>query len=140
MIHMQKCVSDVIKNLNVKVFNLTSRTNGTRHIKWQETCKCKYRLDASASNNKQRWNGDKCWCKCKELIDKGLCDRRYIWKPSNCECEWDKSCDVGEYLDNKNCNFIADKFLREIFSCTRTGAFFTYLELQTSIFSPWISP
>ena len=25
------CVSDVVKNLNVKVFNLMSRTNETRH-------------------------------------------------------------------------------------------------------------
>ena len=33
MIHMQKCVADVIKNLSVKVFNLISRTNETRHIK-----------------------------------------------------------------------------------------------------------
>ena len=28
------CVSDVFKNVNVKVFNLMSRTNETRHIKW----------------------------------------------------------------------------------------------------------
>ena len=27
------CVSDAIKNINVKVFNLMSRTNETRHIK-----------------------------------------------------------------------------------------------------------
>ena len=27
------CVPDEIKNINVKVFNLMSRTNGTRHIK-----------------------------------------------------------------------------------------------------------
>ena len=27
------CVPDVVKNLNVKVFNLMSRTNETRHIK-----------------------------------------------------------------------------------------------------------
>ena len=33
------CVPDVIKDLNVKVFNLMSRTNETRHIKWHETCK-----------------------------------------------------------------------------------------------------
>ena len=31
------CVPDVIKNLNVKVFNLMSRTNEIRHIKWHET-------------------------------------------------------------------------------------------------------
>ena len=38
------CVSDIVKNLNVKVYNLMSRTNETRHIKWHETCKCKCRL------------------------------------------------------------------------------------------------
>ena len=48
------CVPGVIKNINVKVFNLMSRTNETRHIKWHETCKCKCRLDASVFNNKQR--------------------------------------------------------------------------------------
>ena len=26
------CVSDIIKNINVKAFNLVSRTNETRHI------------------------------------------------------------------------------------------------------------
>ena len=40
------CVPDVVKNINVKVFNLMSRTN--------ETCKCKCRLDASVCNNEQR--------------------------------------------------------------------------------------
>ena len=51
--YAKMCVSDVVKNLNVKVFNLMSRTNETRHIKWHETCKCKCRLDASICNNKQ---------------------------------------------------------------------------------------
>ena len=93
------CVPDSVKGLNVKVFNLMSRTNETRHIKYHETCKCKCRLDASVCNNKQRWNDDKCWCKCKELIDKGVCDKGYAWNPSNCECECDKSCNFGQYLD-----------------------------------------
>ena len=44
------CVSDVVKNINVRVSNLMSRTNETRHIKWHETCKCKCRLDASVYN------------------------------------------------------------------------------------------
>ena len=51
--YAKMCVPDVVKNLNVKVFNLMSRTNETRHIKWHETCKCKCRLDASLCNNKQ---------------------------------------------------------------------------------------
>ena len=32
-----------------------------------------------------------------------MCDKGFIWNPSNCECECGKSCDVGEYLDYKNC-------------------------------------
>ena len=72
------CVSNVIKDLNVKIFNLMSRTNETRHIKWHQTCKCKCRLDVSVCNNKQRWNNDKCQCECKELIDKSICDKKYI--------------------------------------------------------------
>ena len=44
------CVPDVVKDLNVKVFNLMSRTNETRHIKWHETCKCQCRLDAIVCN------------------------------------------------------------------------------------------
>ena len=66
-------------------------------------CKCKCRLYASVCNNKQRWNDDKCSCECKELIDKGVCDKGFIWNPSNCEGEYDKSCDVGGYLDYEDC-------------------------------------
>ena len=96
-------VPNVVKNLNVKVFNPVSRTNETRHIKWHETCNCKCRLNASVCNNKQCWSDDKCRCEYKELIDKGVCDEGFIWNPSNYECECDKSCNVGEYLDYENC-------------------------------------
>ena len=95
------CVPFAVKDLNVKVFNLMSRTNETRNIKWHKTCKCKCRLDASICNNKQRWNEDKYCCECKELIDKGVYDKGCASNPSNCEC--DKSCDIGEYLDYESC-------------------------------------
>ena len=52
--YAKMCVPDVIKTINVEVFNLMSRTNETRHIKWHGTCKCKCRLDVSVCNNKQR--------------------------------------------------------------------------------------
>ena len=45
-----------------------------------------------------------------------MCDKGFIWNPSNCECECDKSCDVGEYLDYKNCKCrkkIIDKLVEE---------------------------
>ena len=95
------CVPENIKNTNAKVFNPMSKTNETRRIKWHKTCKCRCRLDASVCNNKQRWNEDKCRCECKELINKGICDKGFIWNPSNCECEYDKSYEIGEYLDYK---------------------------------------
>ena len=65
--YAKMCVRDVAKNLNVKVFNLMSRTNEARDIEWHETCKCKCRLDASVCNNKQLWNNadvnaNKCRC------------------------------------------------------------------------------
>ena len=101
--HAKLCVPDTIKNLNVTVFNLMSRTNETRHREWHETCKSKCRLNASVCNNKQRWDINKCTCQCKELFDKDVCDKGSIWNRSKCGCKCDKSCDVGECLDYKNC-------------------------------------
>ena len=46
------CVPDIVKELNVQVFNRMSRTNEIKRIKWHETCKCKCRLDARFCNNK----------------------------------------------------------------------------------------
>ena len=63
--YAKSCIPDVVKNMNIKVFNLISRTNETRHVKWHETCKSKCRLDVSVSNSKQRWVKDKCRCECK---------------------------------------------------------------------------
>ena len=48
------CVPDEIKNTNIKLFNLMSRTNETRHIKRHKTCKCRCRINASICNNRQR--------------------------------------------------------------------------------------
>ena len=58
-------VRDIVENLNVKVFNIRSRTNETKQIKWYKTCKCICRLNRIICNNKQRWNKDKCRCKWK---------------------------------------------------------------------------
>ena len=65
MIYMQNYVHHVfnniryvVKNIDVKVFHLISRTNETRYMKWHETSKCKCRLDTSVCNNKQRRNAD----------------------------------------------------------------------------------
>ena len=56
------CVPDIVKNLNVKVFNLMSLTSETKSIKLHETCKCICRFNEVICNcnNKQRWNKDHC--------------------------------------------------------------------------------
>ena len=115
-LYAKLCVPDIVKNINIKVFDLMSKTNKTKHVKWHETCKCECRLGASVCNNKQRWNKDKCRCECKELTDKKLCDKEFTWNPCNYECELDKSCDVGEYVDYANCKCrksLVDKLIEE---------------------------
>ena len=47
------CVPDIIKNINVKVFNLMSSINETRQIIWHETCKCIRRLTSTVCNSRQ---------------------------------------------------------------------------------------
>ena len=53
-LYAKLCVPDVVKDINIKVFNLMARNNKTRHIERRKTCICKCRLDASFCNNKQR--------------------------------------------------------------------------------------
>ena len=97
------CVSDVVKDMNIKVFNMLSRINETR-IVWHGTCKCICRLTSAICNDKQEWNENKCSCECKEdLVSKLVCDKGYMWNPSTCACECDKYCEVGQYLDYNNC-------------------------------------
>ena len=60
------CVPDIVKDLIVRVFNLMSRSNETRHIERHETCKYICRLDKIIFNSQQRWNEDKCRWECKD--------------------------------------------------------------------------
>ena len=53
------CVPDVVKNLNVKVFNRMSRANKKKIIEWHETCKFECEFGVNVCNNK-RWNKNKC--------------------------------------------------------------------------------
>ena len=80
-------------------------------------CKCVCRLTSAVCNSRQICNEDKCGCESKEdSTNKMACDKGYIWKPSNCACEYDKLCDIGQYLDYKNCvcrKSLADKLVEE---------------------------
>ena len=67
--YAKNCVPDVVKDLNVKVFNLMSKTNATRFIEWHKTCKCAGKFGVNVFNSKKRWNKNKCRYESKELID-----------------------------------------------------------------------
>ena len=94
-----------------------TRINEARQIIWHESCKCICRLTSAVCNIRQTWNKGKCRCECKEdSINKLVCDKGYIWNPSTCSCECGKLCDIGQYLDYKNCicrKSIVDKLVDE---------------------------
>ena len=98
------CVSNIIKRINMKVYNFLMRLNETRNVLWHESCKCVCKLNSSVCNNKQIWNSDNCRCDCDEDFAGIIsCDKGYTWNPSTCECQFDMWCKLGQYLDHKNC-------------------------------------
>ena len=98
------CVPNIIKNVNIKVYNFLMRLNETRNVLWHESCKCVCRLNSSVCNSKQIWNSDTCSCDCNEDFSGIInCTKGYMWNPSTCSCECDMWCKLGQYLDHKNC-------------------------------------
>ena len=98
------CVPNVIKRVNMQVYNFLMRLNETRNVLWHEICKCVCKLNSSVCNNKQIWNGDTCTCDCNEdfagIIN---CTKGYASNPSTCEYQCDMLSKPGQYLDHKNC-------------------------------------
>ena len=111
------CVPDVVKNVNVKVFNFMQRINETRQIIWHESCKCIYRSTSSGCNTRQTFNKDRCRCECKEdLINNEVCDIGFASDPSKCQCQCNKWCGIRKYLDYMSCvcrNSIVDKLVEQ---------------------------
>ena len=98
------CVPNVIKRVNMQVYNFLIRLNETRNVLWHESCKCVCKLNSSVCNNKQIWNSDTCRCDCNEDFAGIIsCAKGYMWNPSICECQCDKWCKPGQYLNHKNC-------------------------------------
>ena len=79
------CVPNIIKNVNMKVYNFLMRLNETRNVLWHESYKCVCRLNLSVCNSKQIWNSDACRCDRNEdfavIIN---CFKGYMWNPRTC--------------------------------------------------------
>ena len=98
------CVPNVIKGVNMQVYNFLMRLNESRNVLWHESCKCVCKSNSSVCHNKQIWNSDTCRYDCNEDFAGIIsCAKRYMWNPSICECQCDKWCKPGQYLDHKNC-------------------------------------
>ena len=95
------CVPDVVKNINLKVFNLMPWINQTKQTKWHESFKCECRLNSVICNNKKNWNKDKCRCEC--LVNK-KCGNKF-WNPIGCKCEYRKKV---AHLSAEECEKIID--------------------------------
>ena len=113
------CVPNVIKNVNIKVYNFLMMLNETRNVLWHGSCKCVCKLNSSVCNNKQIWNSDTCRCDCNEDFASIInCAKGYMWNPSTCECQCDKWCKPGQDLDHKNCVCKNKLIVRLISECT----------------------
>ena len=98
------CVPDIIKRVNMKVYNFLMRLNETRSVLRHESCKCVCNLNSPVCNNKQIWNSYTCRCDCNEDFASIInCTKGYTWIPSTCKCQCDTWCKPGQYLDHKNC-------------------------------------
>ena len=113
------CVPNIIKRVNMKVYNFLMRLNETRNVLWHESCKCVCRLNSSVCNSKQIWNSDTCRCDCNEDFAGIIsCNKGYMWNPSTCECQCDMWCKPGQYLDYKKCD-CKNKLIGKVISeCT----------------------
>ena len=98
------CVPNIIKGINMQVYNFLMRLNETRNVLWHESCKCVCKLNSSVCNSKQIWNSNTCRCDCNEDLAGIInCNKGYMWNPSTCQCQCDKWCKQGQHLDDKNC-------------------------------------
>ena len=112
-------VPNIIKRVNMKVYNFLMRLNETRNVLWHESCKCVCRLNSSVCNSKQIWNNDTCKCDCNEdFVGIITCNKGYIRNPSTCDCQCDTWCKPGQYLDHKNCVCKNKLIGRVIAECT----------------------
>ena len=113
------CVPNIIKRVNIKVYNFLMRLNETRNVLWHESCKCVCKLNSSVCNNKQIWSSNTCRCDCNADFASIInCTKGYTWNLSTCECQCDMWCKPGQYLDHKNCICKYKLIGRAIVECT----------------------
>ena len=59
------CVPIKTKDVKVKVFNTTTRTNEAKTLIKHISCDCKFKFDSTPCNSNQKWNNKTCQYECK---------------------------------------------------------------------------
>ena len=91
------CIPNVIKGINMQVYNFLAMLNETPNVLRHESFKCVCKLNSAVCNNKQIWNDDTCRCDCNEDFASIIsCDKGYTWNPSICESQCDKWFQPGQ--------------------------------------------
>ena len=83
------CVPSKTKHINLKVFNMITRTYEAKTLVKHIPCDFECKFNSTTSNSNQKWNNDKCQCECKKYP---TCKKSYSWNPSKCNFE------NGKYL------------------------------------------
>ena len=103
------CVPNIIKRVNMKVYNFLTRLNESRNVLWHESCKC---------NKGYMWSPSTCarecdmWCKPGQYLDckKCVCKNKLICKVIS-EC----ASLISETTMNNKTNIINDDTTKNIF-------------------------
>ena len=66
--HSRVCVSDIVKNITVKMLDLMTLTNKTKQVIFHESYKCVCKINSKVCSQKQKFNENKCRCEC--LVNK----------------------------------------------------------------------
>ena len=72
---MQIYVPSETKDINIKVFNMTTIINESKTLTRHISCDCKCKFNCTTCNSNQKWNNDKCQCRCKKYF---TCKKDYI--------------------------------------------------------------
>ena len=75
------CIPNKTEDLNLSMFNMTTRINESKTLKNHISCECKCKFERKKSNPDQLWNNDKCRCKCKKHH---ISQKDYVWNPATC--------------------------------------------------------
>ena len=120
--YFKVCSPDIVKNICVKVLDLTSQQNKLRNITFHESCKCGCLLDEKTCSNKQKWNKNKCRCECLKIEE---CNDNYSWDVVNCRCEFKKvvksitaeECDVETNYIVGNKTTSGNSIIKKVENC-----------------------